>query len=97
MLAGPIKVDFASLDALVDRLATRTDEIEKVLATLESDVRLLRGQWTGAASNAYDRAHAEWSIELAAMNDVMRKLAKAVSLANSDYRDTESRAAKAWA
>ncbi len=91
-----ITVQHDGMASLATALRGAQQSIADELATLEEKARLLRGQWTGEASRAFDRARAEWTVELRRMGAV---LGEAVALAESGaeaHRATEARVAGLW-
>lgn len=91
-----ITVQHDGMASLAASLRGAQQSIADELTGLEEHIRLLRGQWTGEASRAFDRARAEWTVELRRMGAV---LGEAVALAESAaeaHRATETRVAGLW-
>jgi len=53
--------------------------IQAEIGELEARVAALEGAWTGEASRAFQRAHAEWSASLKRMESLLRKAKNAQS------------------
>lgn len=91
-----ITVQHDGMASLATSLRGAQQSIADELAGLEEQVRLLRGQWTGEASRAFERARSEWTVELRRMGAV---LGEAVALAEGGagaHRATEARVAALW-
>ncbi|GAA3594709.1 hypothetical protein GCM10022198_18170 [Klugiella xanthotipulae] len=91
-----LTVNNEALDALSRGMARATREIREILAALDVAVSTLRAEWTGAASDAYDRAQRDWTCELAAMNDTLERLSDRVENANQNYQETERSNIRMW-
>jgi len=65
-------VDFAALDRLRTAITTSIDEASQHLQTLTDQVKWLSTEWSGAASDGFQRLVSNW---LAAQADLQEQLA----------------------
>ena len=84
------------MDAAVQALASANGEIAATLQNLDDTVAKLRGEWTGAASDAYDRAHADWLAATAAMNQVLDHARSTTSEVSDRHRTAENAVKAIW-
>ena len=84
------------MESLVQSIGSANAGIDSTLRALDDDVALLRGQWTGAAREAYDRAHAEWTTALSAMNGVLDDVRKATGEITARHRAAENGVKGIW-
>ncbi|MCI2956747.1 WXG100 family type VII secretion target [Agromyces atrinae] len=87
---------FGQLDGLVTLLDTSHTDIRTALDELDARVSELRGSWTGDATDAYARAHAEWEEALAELGDVLADAARVIQTTAERGRRTEERIAAKW-
>jgi len=95
-MTGAIKLDIDSLLTTVASLKTASTSIDSALRALDDKSALLRGDWTGAASDAYTAAHAKWTGEVHAMNAVLTKIITALTTAHDTYEATETLNRDRW-
>ena len=89
-----IRVSPAALGEASVALRTESRRIEQALAGLEAEANRLRGNWDGAARDAYDAAQRERSTTFAQMKDVLGSIATATQQIADDYVETDRRSAK---
>jgi WXG100 family type VII secretion target len=70
-----IEYQSAGVRGQADRLRALAQQVEDQLATLESRLNALMGEWTGEASQAYDRAQREWIVTLRKLRAVLARMA----------------------
>jgi WXG100 family type VII secretion target len=95
-MSDDLKVEFEGLETAVARLAESRTRIEKVLAALDSRASTLRGQWTGEASDAYDRAHTNLAKGMRDLNTILGAASTALDKANAGFRQAEKANAGRW-
>lgn len=91
-----ISVHGAAIDASVHQLRQAQAAIEHELEHLADATGLLRDQWSGEAQAAFDRAHAQWQKETAAMAGVLEQAIGALQAANTAAGDAERAATALW-
>ena len=84
------------MDETVNALGVANSNIAAALAALDSEVAKLRGAWTGAASDAYDRAHAEWVSAIDAMNQVLDHTRSTTAQITDRHRAAEKDVTGIW-
>jgi len=94
--AGNLKVDFGALEAAAADIMAGANQIESRLGQLESELAPLRADWTGAASESYQGAKAQWDSAIGDMKQLLADIGRAVTQSNADYQSTESRNAGRW-
>lgn len=95
-MSDDLKVEFDGLEAAVTRLAESRTRIEKALAALDGKASVLRGQWTGEASDAYDRAHTNLAKGMRELNALLGAASTALSKANTGFHQAEKTNAARW-
>lgn len=95
-MSDDLKVEFEGLETAVTRLTESKKRIEKVLATLDARASTLRGQWTGEASDAYDRAHTDLAKGMRELNALLGAASTALDKANTGFRQAEKANAARW-
>lgn len=91
-----LSVDFAAVEAAVARLAQAESTVRKILGELEGRASQLRGQWTGAASDAYDTAQAKWSQSADELTTILAATVSGLSAAKARYVAAEKANATRW-
>ncbi|WP_159501860.1 WXG100 family type VII secretion target [Microbacterium sp. 18062] len=89
-MADAIEADPDALTALADELTDALAGMDQELGDLSAALSLLSGQWSGDASDAYQRAQTDW---LTSMDSLREWGAAAVALLHSvasRYTATES-------
>lgn len=90
------RMQLGGIGTVVSELRSAVRSIEGELATLDEEAARLRSSWTGEASAAYDRAHADWTRSLAALNGALDRAASAAESAVSRHLDARSEVARLW-
>ncbi|MCW2835415.1 MAG: hypothetical protein JWN68_3368 [Nocardioides sp.] len=88
-----IKVEHGKLDAGSADVIAAAKQIEARLDTLESDLRPLATDWTGAAKEAYREAKQTWDQAITEMIALLEQAGKNVDLSNQEYKSADSRGA----
>ncbi len=89
MTAGEMKVNFGALDAAAGNIQASARGIQARLDQLDRKLAPLRSDWTGAASEAYQVAKAEWTRAITEMQALLAQVGTAVSTSNSEYQAAE--------
>jgi WXG100 family type VII secretion target len=89
-----VRFDVASIDDLIDRLATASANIEDILDVLDQRVAVLCANWSGEASLTYRTAHAQWTLLLRELNDALVKARGLASAHSAGYAEAESKIGK---
>jgi WXG100 family type VII secretion target len=66
------------------------------LEALDERVRVLRAGWTGAASDAYDEAHRQWTAQLNAMNKILASASNAAAKSSERYASGRAKIQERW-
>ncbi|MDQ1204634.1 WXG100 family type VII secretion target [Microbacterium sp. SORGH_AS_0862] len=81
---------------MVDVLARAASSLEDVLGELEGEVSILRGNWSGAALDAYDRAQREWAESLRSLNGALRSAVSAAQSTGETLAQADRDAVRLW-
>jgi WXG100 family type VII secretion target len=95
-MSDEIKVTHAGMDQLIDLLQDGVRNITGILRTLDDDVADLRARFTGEASDAYDRAHRDWTSRLDEMNDLLAHHRAHASRAQEIFQGVARKNADLW-
>lgn len=71
--------------------------IADALDALDARVSTLRAAWSGEASEAYDAAQAQWSVQLAEMNRILTQAATAGENSADRYARGRAKIEARWA
>ncbi|WP_159501998.1 WXG100 family type VII secretion target [Microbacterium sp. 18062] len=82
-----LSVSGEGLEHLRDSLAQASREIGEDLATLDEKVSNLRSEWSGEASDAYDRAQRQWTANLQELNRILREYSDRIVDIDARYRE----------
>jgi early secretory antigenic target protein ESAT-6 len=91
-----LEFDQASFRDLVESLRGSTGAIRDRLEALDSEVARLESSFTGAASQAYQRAQSEWRAQLVEMNHTLDRAAGVVTDSGEAFVQTDKKAAGSW-
>lgn len=89
MNAGELKVNFGGLETAAADIQSSANQIRNRLDQLERELAPLRADWTGAASEAYQVAKAEWDKAITDMQTLLQQLGQAVGQSNQEYQGAE--------
>lgn len=67
--------------------------IRSELEQLDAEVSKLRESWSGAAQQAYDRAHREWTQSLTQMNELLGRIATTTEEISQNYVSSDNASA----
>lgn len=84
------------MDQLTERLQAGVNELTRILDHLNQEVATLRGNWTGSATDAYDRAQRQWTAQLREMNELLAQHRGTAHHAQEIFRDARRRNAEIW-
>ncbi|MGF1662898.1 MAG: WXG100 family type VII secretion target [Kineosporiaceae bacterium] len=93
---GEMRVNFGALETTAADIQGSAGRIRGRLDQLDSELAPLRSDWTGAASEAYQVAKAEWTKAITDMQQVLTQLGAAVSASNTEYQATERANQSRW-
>lgn len=91
-----IKAGFGDLAGLVDRIDRTSDDIESQLDGLRAAIAKLATEWTGGASDGFQRRIDEWHRAAADLHLALRRLGRIVHTANSNYQNALSTNTGMW-
>lgn len=91
-----VVADAEQIDVFAVELRRITEEIAVILAAFDDDTRALRGGWTGAASDAYDRARTDWRDRMDRAEAVLARATTQVAVASTAFADTERANTARW-
>jgi len=84
-----LSVDPDDLEDAVTDIRTSVTNLTTSLATLNAELRVLSTQWTGAASEAFQRSHRAWDQDMDAMVEKLTTIADLLYKAAVRYAETE--------
>lgn len=88
-----IRVDHGALDQASNDLGMAAQRIAGRLDQLETDLRPLRSQWSGAAQESYRVAQIAWDQAMGEMVELLRQISADVATSNRAYRRADQRGA----
>ncbi|WP_372984117.1 WXG100 family type VII secretion target [Microbacterium sp.] len=91
-----IRVEHEPLAQSIATLADTAQQIRALLDDLDAEATGLRHLWTGAAKDAYSRAHREWNECADGMQTALTSAATAAARAQARTRETEAHVADLW-
>ena len=80
-----LKVDHGGLDLASTDLNTASQNLEKLIEDLESQLNKRQASWTGSAKDAYVPAKAQWNGAINDMRQLLFDLGRAVDRSNQAY------------
>ncbi len=89
-------MELGGMGALIEKLRSAVRDIEKQLSTLDEEAARLRSSWSGEAATAYDRAHADSTRSLRALNVALDKAAAGAENAVNRHLEARAEVAKLW-
>ncbi|MDO7868006.1 WXG100 family type VII secretion target [Nocardioides jiangxiensis] len=89
-MSGMLRVGHAALDDAATGLRSGASRIEGTLDDLTRRLRSRSPEWTGAASEAFERARLRWDTAMRDMQEVLHAMGVAVAAANDEYRHAEA-------
>jgi WXG100 family type VII secretion target len=89
-------MNFGAVDAAGSDLVQGAANIENKLNEMDSALKPLQADWTGAASDAYTRAKAEWNSALTEMKSLLHDIGRQVSQDSQDGHANEKRNTDRW-
>lgn len=89
MNAGELKVNFGALETAAADIQSSAGQIQSRLDQLDRELAPLRADWTGAASESYQVAKAQWSRAITEMQQMLQQLGVAVNQSNQEYQSAE--------
>lgn len=92
-----IAFDPGQISGTADRLRTAADGIESELDRLDAEADRLRSAWSGEATEAYRRAHEQWTTSLRALRGVIADAARAGQTSSDRYAAAQATIAERWA
>ena len=92
-VANDFEVTTESLQNIANTLRGEGGRIGDALATLETAVSKLEGQWDGAAQTAYQEAQAEWTKRFADMKALLASISAATDNIAAGYDNADAAAA----
>ena len=95
-MSDRIEANQAGMASLIGAMSDATKRIGATLATLDGDVAVLRAGFTGAASDAYDKAHREWLATLESMQTALGDYTSAVQSSAEIFDQSERSGQKLW-
>lgn len=89
-------VDFARLQAAVDRMASFGKEVESCLQDVDRTMAILRATWSGDASDAQADAQRRWDEGAEQMQKSLEQLRTIADGARKNYTDAVTGNLKMW-
>lgn len=90
------KVNFGAVDTAGSDLVTSANNIATKLDTMETNLRPLQADWTGAASEAYVQAKAKWNAALTEMKVLLNDIGRQVTQDAAEAQSNETRNKTRW-
>lgn len=84
------KANFEGIATAGSDIVGGANKIEQQLAEMDSRLRPLQSDWTGAASESYEQARATWTTTIGEMKQLLAEIGAAVSQSGQDYQATDA-------
>ncbi|MGC0142974.1 MULTISPECIES: WXG100 family type VII secretion target [unclassified Pseudactinotalea] len=91
------KANFESISTAGADIVNGANKIEQQLNDMDTQLRPLQSDWTGAASDAYEQARATWTQTINEMKQLLAEIGAAVTQSGQDYQTTDSQNANRFA
>jgi WXG100 family type VII secretion target len=91
-----VQIEFGRMDQLVAVISDATHSITSDLGQLDRTVAQLGNEWSGVASEAYQKAHLEWAQSLTEMNRILAQVSSTTATITQRHRDTEAKIEALW-
>lgn len=91
-----VQIEFARMEELASNIGTASAVIAEHLARLDGEISMLALGWTGEASDAYAKAHREWTTSLGEMNRVLGSIHSATGSITNRHRAAEQKVRALW-
>lgn len=95
-MTGGYKMQFGTVEMAGTDLLTGANNIETKLTEMDSALKPLQADWTGAASEAYIRAKQQWDTALSEMKQLLAEIGKQVVQDAADGQANEKRNEGRW-
>ena len=89
-----LKVNHGGLDLASTDLSTASQNLQKLIDDLESELNKRQQSWTGSAKDAYVPAKAQWNGAINDMRELLFDLGQAVDRSNQAYRAADMQGSK---
>lgn len=91
------KANFGGIATAASDIAGGANKIEQQLNDMDGRLQPLKSDWTGAASQSYEQARAEWTKAITEINGILRQLGTVTDQGGQDYQQTETNNANRFA
>ncbi|MEL4319802.1 WXG100 family type VII secretion target [Leifsonia sp. YIM 134122] len=95
-MSREIRVEDTVIEASVTRIDAAIDEMQRLLDDLERRAAVLRTEWSGEASDAYDRAHRDWDRSIRIMEKAARDVSAVAHSGTKRFRAMDEAHARVW-
>ncbi|KWW98123.1 WXG100 family type VII secretion target [Carbonactinospora thermoautotrophica] len=96
MSGSYIKVSFSTLEGGAQSCRSTAGQIRQQLDDLRAEVQRLAGEWEGEAQAAYQAKQQQWDQAAGDLQQVLERIATALSEAAQQYQATEQANAAIW-
>jgi early secretory antigenic target protein ESAT-6 len=89
-----LRVTHGALDLASTDLNTASQNLQKLIDDLESELNKRQQSWTGTAKDAYIPAKAQWNGAISDMRQLLFDLGQAVDKSNQSYLQADLQGSK---
>ncbi|WP_063737398.1 WXG100 family type VII secretion target [Streptomyces sp. RTd22] len=93
---GYIYVSYAHVDNAVDDMRLQTQEIAKIINSLNEELQALKNTWEGDDRQAYDEKQAAWNQAVENMSKWLGDNAKTLDHIRNLYTQNEQSQTQSW-
>lgn len=93
---GHIMVTFETIAQASQSVNQTQNNLNQKLQDLQSMLRPIVSDWTGASAEAYQAKQRQWDMAQQDLNQVLAQVSKVLETAHDAYRQTESSNTSAW-
>ena len=91
-----LKVDFGGLSTAAADIQSGANQLEARLAQMDEQLRPLKANWSGEASQSYEAARVKWTAAIEDIKALLADVGRAVSASGEDYQQTEKVNQSRW-
>lgn len=90
MGTGDLKVEFGAVDTGAASLMAQAGKLEQRLLDLEAELKPMKSDWIGGASEQYDASQREWTAAMTDLKLLLSQIGGGVRDAGDGFKTTEA-------
>ncbi|MGW6912021.1 WXG100 family type VII secretion target [Streptomyces sp. NPDC054940] len=93
---GHIYVEFNGTDNAAEDMRLQTQNIDKILNQLETELEKLKASWEGDDQRVYVEKQAKWHLAVERMKELLRSKATLLDDISDNYRTNQRQLTSSW-